>query len=134
MNVKLNNLRMYSFGRGLAKYQRFLTHVSFYRNKYPKTRHSTHGIRKIIYPYLDSGALNDSIILTEYFFDDVYYQRKTVVRQLRNPMIFFEAIEQYYQRKDTKYDMRGINGIVLEFYLNDMSAIQKQFRKQKESL
>ena len=125
---------MYSFGRGLLKYQIFLNRLSIYRNRYPKTRHSQHGIRKIIYPHLDNGALDESIKLTEFFTDNVHYNRRDICRCLNESNMFFDAIEQYYQSAYTKFDSRGINGIVVEFYLNDMTRIARQFQQKKKIL
>ena len=125
---------MYSFGRGLLKYQIFLNRVSLCRNRYPKTRNSQHGVRKVIYPHLDKGALDESVNFNEYYTNNVHYNRKDIYRYLNQSTLFFDTIEQYYQSTYTKFDARGINGIVMEFYLNDMNRIARQFKQHKGKL
>ena len=125
---------MYSFRRGLLKYNTFMNRLSIYRNRYPKTRDSQHGIRKIIYPHLDNGALDESVNLTEYYTDNVHHARKDIRHYLNKSTRLFEAIEQYYQSSYTKFDSRGINGIVAEFYLNDMNCIARQVKQKKQQV
>ena len=122
---------MYSFSRGLLKYQTFLNRLSIYRNHYPNTRNSQHGIRKVIYPHLDNGALDKSVNLTEYYTENVHYKHKDIYRYLHQSTVFFDTIEQYYQSTYTKFDSRGINGIVMEFYMNDMNCIARQFKQMR---